>query len=99
MHDLRAGVLTQENLTSYTFQYDPAYNGPAVSLTMPIKDHPYSFNGFPPFFDGLLPEGIQLDGLLKTYKIDRLDYFTQLTAIGIDLVGAVTITPMAIGDE
>ncbi|MDA0193845.1 MAG: HipA N-terminal domain-containing protein [Bacteroidetes bacterium] len=99
MHDIDAGVLIRENPTNYIFQYDPVYNGPAISLTMPIKDRPYSFNGFPPFFDGLLPEGIQLDGLLKIYKIDRDDYFTQLVTIGADLVGAVTVLPLNNDDE
>jgi len=45
----------------------------------------------PPFFDGLLPEGFQLEGLLKYGKIDRSDQFSQLIAIGADMVGNVTI--------
>ncbi len=46
---------------------------------------------FPPFFDGLLPEGILLEGLLKQRKIDKYDYFSQIVAVGNDLVGAVTV--------
>ena len=46
---------------------------------------------FPPFFDGLLPEGIQLEGLLKLKKIDRNDLFSQLMAVGEDVVGVVTL--------
>jgi len=38
-----------------------------------------------------LPEGIQLEGLLKIRKIDRADYFSQLMAVGNDMVGAVTV--------
>ena len=51
----------------------------------------YTFNKFPPFFEGLLPEGIQLEGLLKLNKIDRNDLFSQLIAVGDDVVGAVTV--------
>jgi serine/threonine-protein kinase HipA len=51
----------------------------------------YTFTGFPPFFEGLLPEGIQLDGLLLLKKIDKNDLFSQLIAVGDDVVGAVTI--------
>ena len=58
---------------------------------MPTTQKVYKFNNFPPFFDGLLPEGIQLEGLLKIKKIDRSDYFSQLIAIGEDTVGAVTV--------
>ncbi|MQY80452.1 MAG: toxin HipA, partial [Bacteroidetes bacterium] len=51
----------------------------------------FEFDEFPPFFDGLLPEGFQLEALLKQKKIDRDDLFIQLITVGEDLVGAVTI--------
>ena len=51
----------------------------------------YSFNNFPPFFKGLLPEGIQLEGLLKIRKIDKDDLFSQLMAVGNELIGVVTV--------
>ncbi len=38
---------------------------------MPVSDKVYEFSSFPPFFEGLLPEGYQLEGLLKFGKIDR----------------------------
>lgn len=58
---------------------------------MPVSHRAYSFNDFPPFFEGLLPEGMMLEGLLKINKIDRKDYLTQLGAIGGGVVGAVTV--------
>jgi serine/threonine-protein kinase HipA len=58
---------------------------------MPITLSEYAFDRFPPFFEGLLPEGVMLEGLLKQNKIDKLDYFSQLMAVGGDLVGAVTV--------
>ena len=75
----------------YIFEYTPDYNGHDVSLTMPVRETVYKFDCFPPFFEGLLPEGLQLEGLLKTRKLDRYDYFSQLIAIGKDMVGAVTV--------
>ena len=75
----------------YRFEYETKYQGPPISLTMPLEQKKYEFNDFPPFFDGLLPEGPQLEGLLRQNKIDRRDYFSQLLAVGADLVGAVTI--------
>jgi serine/threonine-protein kinase HipA len=77
--------------TRYRFCYDPLYEGRPISLTMPVRAEPYLFKEFPPFFEGLLPEGVQLDALLKQEKIDRHDYFSQLVAVGNDLVGAVTV--------
>ncbi len=91
IHDTKAGILTEENPKHYTFQYDLEYNGSPISLTMPVRSEAYVYEQFPPFFDGLLPEGTQLEGLLKKYKIDKKDYLTQLLVTGQDLVGAVTI--------
>ena len=91
VHEKRAGVLSQENLGNYRFVYDEHYDGEAVSLTMPKRQKEYDFTTFPPFFEGLLPEGIMLEGLLRINKIDRTDYFSQLIATGNDLVGAVTV--------
>lgn len=76
---------------SYKFSYLQGYSGKPVSLTMPVEMAEFAYASFPPFFDGLLPEGTQLDGLLKFRKIDKDDYFTQLMAVGRDLVGAVTL--------
>ncbi|MBA3660470.1 MAG: HipA N-terminal domain-containing protein [Gammaproteobacteria bacterium] len=86
-----AGVLENLNNGQYRFHYQPDYAGPPVSLTMPVRTTAYEFNKFPPFFEGLLPEGILLEALLRKYKIDRHDYFKQLLIVGHDVVGAVTI--------
>jgi len=92
MQGLPAGVLDEiEYNKQYRFVYDEDYNGEPVSLTMPIEKKEFEFNTFPPFFDGLLPEGVMLEGLLKQRKIDKDDYFSQLIAVGSDLVGAVTV--------
>lgn len=95
IHNNRAGVFVEVDKSNYIFQYDEEYAGPHISLTMPLKKEPYSFDAFPPFFDGFLPEGIQLEGLLRIHKIDSQDYFRQLTTIGADMVGAVTVEPAA----
>ena len=75
----------------YTFEYVEGYNCPEVSRTMPVSERVFTYDSFPSFFEGLLPEGIQLEGLLKTRKIDRSDCFSQLMAVGNDMVGAVTV--------
>jgi serine/threonine-protein kinase HipA len=91
MHGEEAGLLIEAVLgTSYVFEYLDGYSGPPVSLTMPVKGQRYEFGTFPPFFDGLLPEGAQLEALLRLRKLDRDDPFGQLMAVGQDMVGAVT---------
>ncbi|KQB41736.1 HipA N-terminal domain protein [Flavobacterium daejeonense] len=91
VHGNRAGILTEMNTNEYYFEYDENYQGEAVSLTMPLNHRKYGYKSFPPFFEGLLPEGIMLEGLLRIAKIDKTDYFSQLLATGNDLVGAVTV--------
>ncbi|MCR9229109.1 MAG: HipA N-terminal domain-containing protein [Flavobacteriaceae bacterium] len=94
VHGMKAGVLTEVSTSKYRFNYDDDYDGQPISLTMPVSQKEFSFNGFPPFFEGLLPEGIMLEGLLRISKIDQRDYFSQLITTGADLVGAVTVEPM-----
>jgi len=96
IHDRPAGYLVEEIPgRAYTFAYAPGYDGPPVSLTMPVHEVPYRFERFPPFFDGLLPEGWQFEALLKHAKLDRHDRMGQLLAVGADTVGAVTVLPSA----
>lgn len=91
-----AGVFEElQRGKEYVFRYSDDYRGDPVSLTMPLEQHEHRFDTFPPFFDGVLPEGVMLDGLLRFAKIDRDDFFTQLLTVGRDLVGAVTVEEMS----
>ena len=95
LHGKPAGQLIEIGDGRFQFTYNGDYAGPPISLTMPVQQAPYDFDGFPPFFDGLLPEGLMLDALLRQLKIDRTDTFSQLCAVGADLVGAVTVEPVS----
>jgi len=89
---VEAGTLTElRQGKEYVFEYLNDYDGMEISRTMPTNVKVYQFDKFPPFFDGLLPEGIQLEGLLKIRKIDKNDLLSQLMAVGEDLVGVVTV--------
>ncbi len=93
-HGIFAGVLRElDDEKGYLFIYDSYYQGHPVSLTMPVRERPYSYEKFPPFFEGLLPEGYQLSALLKNAKLDKNDCFGQLLQVGEDLVGSVTVKP------
>jgi serine/threonine-protein kinase HipA len=89
---IEAGTLTElMQGKEYVFEYLNEYEGIEISRTIPTNVRVYRFDKFPPFFEGLLPEGIQLEGLLKIKKIDRNDHFSQLIAVGDDMVGVVTV--------
>lgn len=85
-----AAVLEELDGGIYRLTYIEGYPGAPISLSMPVNKRIYEFSSFPPFFDGLLPEGFQLEALLRSHKIDRNDYFSQLVTVGQDLVGTVT---------
>jgi serine/threonine-protein kinase HipA len=91
VNTVNAGILEELGDHRYRFSYQDDYKGAPVSLTMPVKKPIYEFAVFPAFFEGLLPEGAMLEGLLRKYKLDKTDYFGQLLQVGSDVVGAVTI--------
>ena len=89
--DELAGILKELAGGKHVFRYLDTYEGAPVSLTRPLAQQEYSFNGFPAFFEGLLPEGDMLEGLLRQCKIDRTDLFAQLISVGKEIIGAVTV--------
>ena len=95
--DLRAGTLSKRS-GCYVFQYHPAYlarpDAHPVSLSLPLQSKPFEFTSFPPFFDGLLPEGWLLDLSSSKFKIDPRDKFSLLLALGNDGIGAVSVQPL-----
>ncbi len=90
-----AGRLEEQAGGGWTFTYLDEYEGDPVSLTLPRRTEPYVFENFPAVFEGLLPEGPQLEALLRKHKIDRHDAFRQLITVGADLVGSLTVKEAA----
>ncbi|SFI44360.1 HipA N-terminal domain-containing protein [Planctomicrobium piriforme] len=64
-----------------------------VSLTLPLRIEPYTYDGLHPFFENLLPEGWLFDIASKKLKISKDDPFGMLVATCADCVGAVEIVP------
>lgn len=92
VHGIYAGSLEEVvRKREYRFVYREGYEGESVSLMMPITQQVYIFDRFPPFFEGLLPEGPMLEALLKKKKLDADDYFEQLVQVGAEMVGSVSV--------
>lgn len=68
---------------------------PRVSFTMPPREAPYTTHGdnLPPFFAGLLPEGVRLDALVRRVKTSRSDMYTLLMHVGDETIGDVSVVP------
>ena len=94
IEDHLAGWLTQDE-QGYNFVYDKAYaaqpNPRPVSLTLPLRDMPYTSKVLFPFFDGLIPEGWLLDIAEKNWKLNPRDRMGLLLACCKDCIGAVSV--------
>jgi len=94
IHDRKAGLLTQDE-NGYHFAYDTTYlkmpDAEPVSLTLPIRDSPYSSKMLFAFFDGLIPEGWLLDIAERNWKLNPRDRMELLLVCCKDCIGAVSI--------
>ena len=77
--DILCGYLIEDE-DGYTFYYTKEYLNlkicKPISLTMPLRQEPYHSIELLPFFDGLIPEGWLLYLTIKTYKIDRVIFYS-----------------------
>ncbi len=88
---LAGHLIEYERGKKYEFRYLDGYRGAQISLTMPTTRQVYSFDAFPPFFEGFLPEGMMFEFLLQKTKLDADDRFEQLVLLGSNLVGNLTV--------
>jgi len=94
--NIDAGVLTQHDDGSYTFQYNESWlndtNNPGISLTLPKKKEEYRSKYFFPFFYNMLPEGSNKDVVCRYNRLDKNDYFGLLvTTAKNDTIGAIRV--------
>ncbi|MFB8278572.1 type II toxin-antitoxin system HipA family toxin [Nocardia colli] len=81
------------------FRYAEDYlddpDAPALAWTIPRDAGPVEATGgsVPPFFAGLLPEGIRLRAAIDGTKTSPDDHFTILLAVGADAIGDVRVLP------
>ena len=93
----RAGRLRRRE-DHMEFSYLPDYlsmGGRAAAVTLPLREEPYHSPGgmVPPFFAGLLPEGVRLQAVIEAVNTSPDDELSLLLAVGGDTVGAVTVVP------
>lgn len=93
--DEEAGVLTQHDDGSFTFNYNDTWmvnNKPDISLTLPKIKQAFHSKFLFPFFYNMLPEGSNKQVVCKLNRIDQTDYFSLLmTTAKQDSIGAVRV--------
>ncbi len=84
------------------FRYDPGYcadpAAPPVATTLPKSVDPVVATGgsVPPFFAGLLPEGLRLTAVTAAARTSADDHLTVLLAIGADAIGDIQVVPAGV---
>ncbi len=91
-----AGILTEEDDTTYTFEYDDSYinndKHPPVSLTLPKCNKTYTSDYLFPFFFNMLAEGVNRKLQLRHLQISEHDHFGLLLATSSkNTIGAVIV--------
>ena len=96
-NDMFAGIITDDD-NGFSFLYDKVYlmsnKAKPISLTMPLRNEPYTSPVIFSFFDGLIPEGWLLDIAEKNWKIDQRDRMGLLLTFCKDCIGAISIIPV-----
>jgi HipA-like protein len=94
--DQEAGVLTQHDDGSFTFDYDDTWiadnSKPDISPTLPKTEKEFNSKHLFPFFYNMLPEGSNKQVVCKLNRIDQTDYFGILMITAKhDSIGAVRV--------
>jgi serine/threonine-protein kinase HipA len=96
LHEDRVGRLERQPQARLGFQYEPEWvekEGGPVSLSLPVRDLPYTDAECRPFFKGLLPEGEFLKTIARIFHVSAENSFTVLEQIGGECAGAVSLVP------
>jgi serine/threonine-protein kinase HipA len=94
LHEDRAGTLERLDGARLQFTYDHdwlAAAGTPLSLSLPVREEPYSDPECRPFFAGLLPEGEFLKTIARAFGISAGNPFSVLREIGGECAGAVSL--------
>lgn len=80
------------------YDYDNAYasdpDAVPVAITLPLTESARTAAGaVPPFFAGLLPEGVRLQAVTAGARTSIDDHLTLLLVVGADTIGDVQVVP------
>jgi serine/threonine-protein kinase HipA len=104
LHGRRIGVINRISGDRYLFSFEDSYieDGSRSTLSLSFKGHAGGLvaptravtGRLPAFFSNLLPEGHLREYLAAQAGVQSHREFFLLAALGADLPGALTITPM-----
>lgn len=98
LFDRLAGFLTGTPDLGVTFTYDKGYlanGGPALSLSLPLRNESFSSKECLPYFEGLLPDGELRKNIADFLHVSDRSTLKLLDALGKECAGTVAV----IGDD
>lgn len=103
MHDVIAGVISQNGSGSYRLEYDEDYraaDGLALSLSLPLTTTGHSHRPVRAYLQGLLPDNpATLDAWARRFGVSARNPFALLQHVGEECAGAIRLVrPERIND-
>ena len=106
LHGVRAGSLARDDVGDLSFTYDKDYLGlddsHALSISLPLREEPFTDDEARPYFSGLLPDSGR-KRFERVLHVSEGNIFGLLEAIGGECAGAVSFIkagePFPTGEE
>ena len=73
------------------FRYYPDYEGPRISIGLPVQQEAFSPDKTKTFFNGLLPEGFTRAAVAGMMHTDEDNYIGMLYGLGRECLGAIRV--------
>ena len=91
-----AGIIAGNDIFDSQFFYSERYlsdsSASALSISLSLKEQPFSPFQTKCFFEGLLPEGFTRRSVAQWMHVDEDDYLSILHGLGRECLGAISIT-------
>ncbi len=91
--DQRVGALIRKPNGNLQFRYDPAYDGPPISQSLPVQEAAHGHSAARAVFGGWLPEGDVRAVLARNLGISEGNDYALLDEVGGDVAGAISLLP------
>jgi serine/threonine-protein kinase HipA len=89
----RTGRLIRKDNGNLQFRYDGGYDGPPLSLSMPVQADAHPHATCRAVFGGLLPEGDGRETLARVLGVSPGNDYGLIAEVGGDCAGAITLLP------
>ena len=93
---IQVGKIVGNDASDASFRYHPEYldssDAAAISISLPLREEPYSTAQTASFFEGLLPEGFTRRSVAQWMHADENDYLSILHGLGRECLGAICVT-------